>query len=101
MKSSTTIVTAYFDIGRGEWTANKGFREKLARSADVYLDYFKRLAALENDMIVFTSPDLKERIEAIREENQPPSSRLILRKNLGTSEAGSKKFKKTAISQRN
>ncbi|EER8870499.1 TPA: hypothetical protein ID671_004837, partial [Escherichia coli] len=26
MKSSTTIITAYFDIGRGDWTANKGFR---------------------------------------------------------------------------
>ncbi|EFF9135467.1 hypothetical protein BSM04_005042, partial [Escherichia coli] len=25
MKSSTTIITAYFDIGRGDWTANKGF----------------------------------------------------------------------------
>ncbi|EFL2271942.1 hypothetical protein AN289_004798, partial [Escherichia coli] len=24
MKSSTTIITAYFDIGRGDWTANKG-----------------------------------------------------------------------------
>ncbi|MFS3455892.1 WlaTC/HtrL family glycosyltransferase, partial [Escherichia coli] len=36
MKSSTTIITAYFDIGRGDWTANKGFREKLARSVDVY-----------------------------------------------------------------
>ncbi|WP_170987995.1 WlaTC/HtrL family glycosyltransferase, partial [Escherichia coli] len=23
MKSSTTIITAYFDIGRGVWTANK------------------------------------------------------------------------------
>ncbi|EEC7294807.1 hypothetical protein DVM95_004536, partial [Escherichia coli] len=23
MKSSTTIITAYFDIGRGDWTANK------------------------------------------------------------------------------
>ncbi|WP_313072563.1 protein YibB [Atlantibacter hermannii] len=67
MKSSTTIVTAYFDINRGEWTANKGFREKLARSSDVYFDYFKRLAALENNMVVFTSPDLKERIEKIRE----------------------------------
>ncbi|EES1938922.1 hypothetical protein FW322_004874, partial [Escherichia coli] len=22
MKSSTTIITAYFDIGRGDWTAN-------------------------------------------------------------------------------
>ncbi|WP_338310272.1 WlaTC/HtrL family glycosyltransferase, partial [Escherichia coli] len=26
MKSSTTIITAYFDIGRGDWSANKGFR---------------------------------------------------------------------------
>ena len=47
MKSSTTIITAYFDIGRGDWTANKGFREKLARSVDVYFSYFERLAALE------------------------------------------------------
>ncbi|EEX2634303.1 hypothetical protein MOX84_004773, partial [Escherichia coli] len=39
MKSSTTIITAYFDIGRGDWTANKGFREKLARSVDVYFSY--------------------------------------------------------------
>ncbi|MBU4682696.1 protein YibB [Cedecea davisae] len=67
MKSSTTIVTAYFDIGRGEWTANKGFRDQLARSVDVYFNYFERLAALENDMVVFTSPDLKERVEAIRQ----------------------------------
>ncbi|EFW6831576.1 hypothetical protein FJD67_19325, partial [Shigella flexneri] len=49
MKSSTTIITAYFDIGRGDWTANKGFREKLARSVDVYFSYFERLAALENE----------------------------------------------------
>ena len=26
MKSSTTIITAYFDIGRGDWTANKGLK---------------------------------------------------------------------------
>lgn len=67
MNSSTTIVTAYFDIGRGEWTSNKGFRDKLARSVDVYFSYFERLAALENDMVVFTSPDLKSRVEAIRQ----------------------------------
>ncbi|WP_171960064.1 WlaTC/HtrL family glycosyltransferase, partial [Escherichia coli] len=24
MKSSTTIITAYFDIGRGDWTAKEG-----------------------------------------------------------------------------
>lgn len=66
MKSSTTIVTAYFDIGRGEWTVNKGFREKLSRSSDVYFDYFKRLAALENDMVIFTSSEFEARIAEIR-----------------------------------
>ncbi|MBD5698887.1 WlaTC/HtrL family glycosyltransferase, partial [Citrobacter freundii] len=25
MNSSITIVTAFFDIGRGDWTSNKGF----------------------------------------------------------------------------
>lgn len=66
MKSSTTIVTAYFDIGRGEWTVNKGFREKLSRSSDVYFDYFKRLAALENDMVIFTSSEFEDRVAEIR-----------------------------------
>ncbi|POT55632.1 protein YibB [Citrobacter amalonaticus] len=66
MTSSTTIVTAYFDIGRGEWTANKGFRDKLARSVDVYFNYFERLAALENDMVIFTSPELKSKVENLR-----------------------------------
>ena len=70
MKSSTTIITAYFDIGRGDWTANKGFREKLARSVDVYFSYFERLAALENEMIIFTSPDLKQGLKRFATENQ-------------------------------
>ncbi|MCV8814770.1 hypothetical protein ODW73_09190, partial [Escherichia coli] len=81
MKSSTTIITAYFDIGRGDWTANKGFREKLARSVDVYFSYFERLAALENEMIIFTSPDLKPRVEAIRNWICPYISRHLLSLN--------------------
>lgn len=76
MKSSTTIITAYFDIGRGDWTANKGFREKLARSVDVYFSYFERLAALENEMIIFSSPDLKPRVEAIR--NGKPTTVIVI-----------------------
>ncbi|HAP3365806.1 TPA: protein YibB, partial [Escherichia coli] len=71
-----TIITAYFDIGRGDWTANKGFREKLARSVDVYFSYFERLAALENEMIIFTSPDLKPRVEAIR--NGKPTTVIVI-----------------------
>lgn len=94
MKSSTTIITAYFDIGRGDWTANKGFREKLARSVDVYFSYFERLAALENEMIIFTSPDLKSRVEAIR--NGKPTTVIVIdiKRNLDISEVVSKKFKK-------
>ena len=88
MKSSTTIITAYFDIGRGDWTANKGFREKLARSVDVYFSYFERLAALENEMIIFTSPDLKPRVEAIR--NGKPTTVIVI----DITEVVSKKFKK-------
>jgi protein YibB len=67
MNSSITIVTAFFDIGRGEWTVNNGFRPKLARTSEVYFSYFKYLAELENDMVVFTSSDLKPHVEAIRE----------------------------------
>ncbi|WP_071831377.1 WlaTC/HtrL family glycosyltransferase [Escherichia coli] len=28
MKSSTTIITAYFDIGRGDWTAKEGANKR-------------------------------------------------------------------------
>lgn len=66
MNTPITIVTAYFDIGRGEWTSNKGYREKLARSADAYIKYFEYLASLDNEMVIFTSSDLKSKIESIR-----------------------------------
>ena len=94
MKSSTTIITAYFDIGRGDWTANKGFREKLARSVDVYFSYFERLAALENEMIIFTSPDLKPRVEAIR--NGKPTTVIVIdiKRNLDISEVRIEKISK-------
>lgn len=48
-----SIVTAFFDIGRGSWTADKGFPHYLARSADTYIDRFKNLCQLENDITVF------------------------------------------------
>lgn len=47
--SDITIVTAFFDIGRGEW-ATGGFK----RTPEDYLNYFKQLAVLENEMIIFT-----------------------------------------------
>ena len=53
-----SIVTAFFDIGRGDWTPDKGLPHFLERSNDVYIERFKTLTRLENDITVFTSPDL-------------------------------------------
>ena len=64
--SQITIVTAFFDIGRGEWTPNKGLPPYLHRNVDNYVENFSRLAKLENDMVIFTSDDLLERVKELR-----------------------------------
>ena len=64
--SDITIVTAFFDIGRGEWTPDKGLPHYLQRNNDNYFENFSRLAQLENDMVIFTSEDLVERVKNIR-----------------------------------
>ncbi|MBJ3590929.1 protein YibB [Salmonella enterica subsp. enterica serovar Saintpaul] len=67
MDSYITIVTAFFDIGRGNWTSDRGSSLHLERTTDTYMQYFKNLSELDNDMIIFTSSDLKPQIEKIRE----------------------------------
>ncbi|ECT8367051.1 hypothetical protein C4V74_24755, partial [Salmonella enterica] len=64
--TTITIVTAYFDIGRSQWTSQNGFAPRIERTTDEYMSWFSNLAQLENDMVIFTSPDLKPRIEEIR-----------------------------------
>ncbi|HDI4959112.1 TPA: protein YibB [Salmonella enterica] len=64
--TTITIVTAYFDIGRSQWTSQNGFAPRIERTTDEYMTWFSNLAELENDMVIFTSPDLKPRIEEIR-----------------------------------
>ena len=64
--SDITIVTAFFDIGRGDWTPDKGLPHYLQRNVDNYLENFGRLAKLENDMVVFTSNDLLDRVKELR-----------------------------------
>lgn len=64
--SDITIVTAFYDIGRGNWTPDKGLPHYLHRTTDTYFERFANMATLDNDMIVFTSPDLVERVEKIR-----------------------------------
>lgn len=55
------IVTAFFDIGRGEYETHK-------RSTDKYFEYFKFWARIKNELIVYCDPENVERIKAIRED---------------------------------
>ncbi|MDH2377289.1 MULTISPECIES: protein YibB [Providencia] len=66
MNKSITIVTAFFDIGRGNWNTQNGYSDRLERTVDTYFSYFTQLAKLNNEIVVFTSPDLKEEILKIR-----------------------------------
>lgn len=66
MTTDITIVTAFFDIGRGDWTSDKGFPNYLHRSTDTYFERFSHLAKLDNEMFIFTSKDLIDRVADIR-----------------------------------
>lgn len=61
-----TIVTAFFDIGRGDWTPDKGLPHYLERKTDTYLERFGNLATLENPMVIFTSKDLVPKVQQLR-----------------------------------
>lgn len=68
--SNISIVTAFYDIGRGDWSMdvekNGGpLPHYLQRSVDKYIDHFSRMCELENEIIVYTSPDLAPRLQAI------------------------------------
>lgn len=56
--SEITIVTAFYDIGRTNWKA-------YPRSTEEYMQRFKWLCKLDNDIIVYTSSDLVKDIENI------------------------------------
>lgn len=60
--SEISIVTAFFPIGRGDWTPDKGFPHYLERSDDVYLERFGHLAKLENEIIVYTSAEMVDKV---------------------------------------
>jgi protein YibB len=64
--SDITIVTAFYDIGRGDWTPDKGLPHYLQRTNDTYFERFGHMAKLDNDMIIFTSPDLAPKIKELR-----------------------------------
>ena len=67
-KTDITIVTAFFDIGRGE--IKKEESKNLKRSPEIYFSYFNFLAELDNDMIIFTEEKYKEKIQKMRKNKK-------------------------------
>jgi protein YibB len=68
--SKISIVTAFYDIGRGDWTTqlekNGGpLPHYLERSNEKYFDHFARMCEIDAEIIVYTSPDLTEKISKI------------------------------------
>lgn len=59
----TLLVTAFFDIGRGDSNIK---RQK--RSSEQYFDYFKHWARIQNFLVIYTQPEFANRIMKIRED---------------------------------
>jgi protein YibB len=75
-----TIVTAFFDIGRSDWTKPIHGRQMphyIPRSTDTYFGYFENLAKIKNDMIIYTSADLEDRVKDIRSRNAPDAKTIV------------------------
>jgi protein YibB len=68
--SKISIVTAFYDIGRGDWSmdVNKNggpLPHYLQRSVDKYIEHFARMCEINTEIIVYTSPDIAPRLAAI------------------------------------
>lgn len=67
----TTIVTAFVDIGRGEWEGiknNQLIPHYIKRDTQTYLDRFKRLTKLKNKIICYTEEKFFDTIQAMRDD---------------------------------
>ena len=74
--SEITIVTAFFDIGRGDWSPDKGLPHYLQRTTQTYLERFGHMAKLEDDMVVYTSKDMADEVRRLRQDK--PTQILIV-----------------------
>lgn len=56
-----TIITAYFDVGRGNY--NKEF----SRDNNKYISFFKFWARIQNPMVIYTEPQFEDSIKKVRD----------------------------------
>lgn len=60
-----TIVTAFFDIGRSQWSMEKK-PSKFRRTTDYYIECFSRLATIRNRLVIYTQSEFAEKVLSIR-----------------------------------
>lgn len=70
MSALPLIVTAFYDIGRGQW-------QHFQRSTERYFQCFERLCLHENDIVVFSQPEFRERFEAL--QRRKPNLTVVYR----------------------
>lgn len=68
MQQDITIVSAFFDIGRGDWRVEDGHPDYLQRTSEQYLTYFSHLAQLDNPIVIFTETRFESAIRQYRGE---------------------------------
>jgi protein YibB len=64
-----TIVTAFFDLGRGNLPSvvrGRVLPQHQHRTVDTYFNYFENLAKIQNDLVVYTTPNFENKIFDIR-----------------------------------
>lgn len=68
---NVTIVTAFVDLGRENWTGmknNQMIPSYIKRDKNTYFERFERLAKLKNPLVVFAKSEDFERLQAIRQD---------------------------------
>lgn len=68
---NTTIVTAFYDLGRGDWEGEANGQQiapYIKRTTDTYFERFERLCKIANPIVCFTESKYEERIKAIRSD---------------------------------
>jgi protein YibB len=71
MSDVVTIVTAFYDLGRGSWAGEKNGRiipHYVKRDENTYLERFERLTKLKNPIIVFTQTKYFDIIKSMRSD---------------------------------
>jgi protein YibB len=77
--SEITIVTAFFDIDRHEWTPDKGLPHFLHRTSETYLERFGYLARMDQQMIIFTEQRYASRIAEYRKGKEDKTKIVVVK----------------------